>query len=246
MHEGVGGGGTKESAAGARPPTPGRRSTAMGLTPLDIRKQQFRRVMRGFDADEVTVFMGIAAGEMETLVRENAVLTEQLASLRARVDEYQTLERSLRDAVVVAQGLREEARRQAERESELILSKADLDAKGRLRAAEARLGDVKRELGELKGERQNYLIRLRALIETHMRMVEASEARFEALDTAGGPGDLSTEAIWRERAVHGAGAPSLAPPMAGPLAPGAPAGPAQHSDLPGDPQRPAETPGGWG
>jgi len=46
---------------------------------------------------------------------------------------------------------------------------------------------LKRELAALRSERQNYLIRLRALIDTHMRMVEASEARFEAMErTAGG------------------------------------------------------------
>jgi len=159
----------------------------MGLTPLDVRKQQFRKALSGFDPDEVRAFLGLIAGEMERLVKEQAALAEQAAMQKIRLDEYQALERSLRDAVVAAQGMRDESRRQAERESELILAKAELEAEGRLRQSEIALTDLKRELAALRSERQNYLIRLRALIDTHMRMVEASEARFEAMErTAGG------------------------------------------------------------
>jgi cell division initiation protein len=157
----------------------------MGLTPLDVRKQEFRRVMRGYDPDEVRVFLGLVAGEMESLRQEHDALSQQVIAMRSKLEEYQSLERSLRDAVVAAQGMRDDARRQAEREGELILAKANLEAESRLRMSEVRLADLRRELAELAGERQNYLIRLRALIETHMRMVEASEARFEAAAAAG-------------------------------------------------------------
>ena len=154
----------------------------MGLTPLDVRKQQFRKALSGFDPDEVRAFLGLVAGEMERLVKEQAALAEQAALQKSRLDEYQALERSLRDAVVAAQGMRDESRRHAEREAELILAKAELEAEGRLRQSDIALTDMKRELAALKSERQSYLIRLRALIDTHMRMVEASEARFEAME----------------------------------------------------------------
>ena len=159
------------------------------LTPLDVRKQQFRKALSGFDPDEVRAFLGLVAGEMERLVKEHAALAEQASQMKGRLEEYQTLERSLRDAVVAAQGMRDESRRHAERESELILARAELEAEGRLRQSEIALADMKRELAALRSERQSYLIRLRALIDTHMRMVEASEARFEAMErTAGGGG----------------------------------------------------------
>jgi len=37
----------------------------MRLTPLDIREQQFRRVMRGMDPEEVGAFLGSVAAEFE-------------------------------------------------------------------------------------------------------------------------------------------------------------------------------------
>ncbi len=177
------------------------------LTPLDVRKQQFRKALSGFDPDEVRAFLGLVAGEMERLVKEQAALAEQASQMKGRLEEYQTLERSLRDAVVAAQGMRDESRRHAEREAELILAKAELEAEGRLRQSEIALTDLKREMAALRSERQSYLIRLRALIDTHMRMVEASEARFEAMERTAG-GSLAA-------APH-QGAPPIGTPLAGP------------------------------
>lgn len=177
------------------------------LTPLDVRKQQFRKALSGFDPDEVRAFLGLVAGEMERLVKEQAALAEQASQMKGRLEEYQTLERSLRDAVVAAQGMRDESRRHAEREAELILAKAELEAEGRLRQSEIALTDLKREMAALRSERQSYLIRLRALIDTHMRMVEASEARFEAMERTAG-GSLAG-------APH-QGAPPIGTPLAGP------------------------------
>ena len=37
----------------------------MRITPIDIRKQEFRRAMRGYDIDEVDTFMAMVSEEME-------------------------------------------------------------------------------------------------------------------------------------------------------------------------------------
>jgi DivIVA domain-containing protein len=156
----------------------------MGLTPLDVRKQQFRRVMRGVDADEVKTFLAQVAEEMERLIRANADLDERTGQLSSQIGEYRALEKTLRDAVVSAQGMRDESRQLAEKEAQVILRKAEQDAERIVRDAEARVADLKRELAELSADRRNYLIRLRSLIETHMKMIEAGEARAAALDAA--------------------------------------------------------------
>ena len=150
----------------------------MGLTPLDIRKQQFRTVLRGLDPDEVRAFLGLVAAEMEILIRDQAGLREQATSLQAKFEEYQLLERDLRDAVLAAQSVREDSRRQAEQESKLLVARAELEIETIKRSGAADLQALKRELADLRTERQNYLIRLRGLMETHLRMVEAAEVQF--------------------------------------------------------------------
>jgi DivIVA domain-containing protein len=40
------------------------------LTPLDIKKQEFKRSMRGYDPEEVNAFLEMVAEEFEALHRE--------------------------------------------------------------------------------------------------------------------------------------------------------------------------------
>ncbi|HWN82346.1 MAG TPA: DivIVA domain-containing protein [Candidatus Udaeobacter sp.] len=156
----------------------------MALTPLDIRKQQFRTVLRGLDPDDVRGFLGLVAAEMEILIRDQAGLREQATALQAKFEEYQLLERDLRDAVLAAQSVREDSRRQAEQESKLLVARAELEIETLKRSGANDVQLLKREIADLRTERQNYLIRLRGLMETHLRMVEAAEVQFAESDHA--------------------------------------------------------------
>ncbi len=173
----------------------------MGLTPLNVRKQQFRRVLRGVDADEVKVFLGLVAEEMEQLIHYNVELQERVAVLTGQMEEYRSLEQTLRDSVVTAQGMRDESRQLAEKEGRLLINQAEQDAERIVRDAQSRVADLKRELAELQSDRRNYLIRLRSLIETHMKMVEAGDLRAATLDDARGP-ETSAETLVRVGAAR--------------------------------------------
>jgi cell division initiation protein len=52
---------------------------------MDIRQQQFTvRMFRGFDVQEVDTFLEDVAQDYEALIKENAILKEQLAVLEER------------------------------------------------------------------------------------------------------------------------------------------------------------------
>lgn len=52
----------------------------MRLTPLDIKKQEFKRVVRGFDRDEVNTFLEMIAEEFEALMHERSRLSEEIVN----------------------------------------------------------------------------------------------------------------------------------------------------------------------
>src|SRR2546430_502152 len=57
----------------------------MRISPLDIRQQQFTvKMLRGFDKHEVDAFLDDVADDYEAVLRENALLKEQLATLEER------------------------------------------------------------------------------------------------------------------------------------------------------------------
>ena len=82
----------------------------MKLTPLDIRKQEFKRTMRGFDAEEVEAFLSMIADELELLLREKNQLNDELIKIRTQLKDYQQVEHTLRDTLVKAQNTIDESR----------------------------------------------------------------------------------------------------------------------------------------
>ncbi len=165
----------------------------MGLTPLDVRKQEFRKVVRGVDADEVRVFLGAVAEELENQLRQNVEFQGRIQLLTQQLEEYRALEQALRDSVVTMQSLREDARHNAEKEADLVRQAAAQEAEALVRDAEGRVIALRRELENLRAERQNYLIRLRGLIDTHMKMIDVSELRAEVDADAGVAAALTPE-----------------------------------------------------
>src|SRR2546428_3917569 len=91
----------------------------MRISPLDIRQQQFTvRMFRGFDKHEVDAFLDDVADDYETVLKENALLREQLATLEERSRGLAERERALQDTLVTTQRLGDEMKAAARRAAE--------------------------------------------------------------------------------------------------------------------------------
>jgi cell division initiation protein len=150
----------------------------MRLTPLDIRKQEFKRGMRGLDADEVHAFLATVADEYEAVINDNKALRERLLELDDKVQEYRNMEKTLRDTLLTAERVTVEAKENARREAELIVKEAQIEAEKAGRDVRAAAMKLRQEIQTLKQQKEGYLSRLRVLIESHMKFVEAAEKDF--------------------------------------------------------------------
>ena len=61
----------------------------MKIFPMDVQRQSFRRVLRGYDREEVRTYLNIVAQEMEDLQRAHASLEQEVQTLRDLVEEMQ-------------------------------------------------------------------------------------------------------------------------------------------------------------
>jgi len=107
----------------------------MKLTPLDIRRNEFSRAMRGFNREEVESFLTMVADEVEGLIGEHRELARRVGELQKEIDEYRNLERTLMDTLVSAQKAADEMRESSQRESEVILREAHVRAEQAVDAA---------------------------------------------------------------------------------------------------------------
>lgn len=126
----------------------------MNVTPLDLRQQHFRIVMRGFDKTEVTAFMAEAADDYEAALQEADRLRQDVARLEGQVAEHQEHERNLRNTLLTAQRLADEIRESAQRQATSMLKEAETRAALVLEKAQARAEDVQREIDGLRLKRR--------------------------------------------------------------------------------------------
>jgi cell division initiation protein len=147
------------------------------IAPVDIRNQQFKRVVRGADPEEVRIFLGLVADEMEKLISDERELEQKVAGLEAQVDEYRKVEIALRDTLLTAERVSSEARENSRKEAELLLRDAELKAERILDDASRRASELRREIVDLKNQKDIYIARLRSLVETQLKML-----RFHSVD----------------------------------------------------------------
>jgi len=148
----------------------------MKLTPLDIRKQTFKKKpMGGLDPAEVQAFLEMVAGEFEEVVRENTSLAERMQGLDGKIDDYRRMEKTLQDTLLSAQKTSDELRDNAERRGELLIKEAQFKADQIIGEARARLMDLQRQIADLKNVRSSYLAKLRSLLDSHMDMLQTQE-----------------------------------------------------------------------
>ncbi len=154
----------------------------MRITPIDIRKQEFRRAMRGYDIDEVDTFMVMVSEEMEELISTAQKAKAEAASLKDRLTEYQQMEATMRETLVTVQRVAEEKRESAIREADLILKEAEVRAGNWIEDAHRSIRDIKKELAKLRGMRDSYVTRLRMLVQAQLDMLKLVEMEEETPD----------------------------------------------------------------
>jgi cell division initiation protein len=147
----------------------------LNISPLDIKKKQFKLKFRGFDITEVDAFLEEVTAEFETLARENEALKEERTALAAQVAECRENEKSLRDTLIAAQKMADEMRAAAEREVELKIKEAELEAEKILADADRRLAKTDEEIAELGRIRERFTLKIKGVIEDHLKMLSYEE-----------------------------------------------------------------------
>ena len=150
---------------------------AFNLTPLDIRKQEFRKTLRGYDTAGVEDFQVRVADALERAIRERQVLEERLSALTEQLRVFRDREKAMNDALVAAQQLRLETRDSAEREGQVIVREAQSEAKRLLDEAKSAQSAVEARMAETERQFQQYVGGFRALLERQLAELRALDGK---------------------------------------------------------------------
>lgn len=154
--------------------------------------ERFNRTLRGYDPDEVNVFLDKVIGKVETMVSELKKKDELIAeknkqiesfsnlidenkNLKEKLAQYERIESTLNRAIIMAQKTSDQMRLAASRESELVIEEAKKNANRIVNEALLRAEKTEVEANNLRRNINIFKRRIKDIVEAQLEVVEELE-----------------------------------------------------------------------
>jgi cell division initiation protein len=160
----------------------------LNISPLDVRNQVFRRKVRGYDIDEVRMFLDAVADCMEQMLKEKENLEKDVALLSEKADAFTGMESTLRETMVTAQRVGDDAKANARKEAENIIKEAELDAKRKVSAAARKVEELEKDRETAQAQTMAFVAKLRSLLEAQLSFLGSIESEIRAEEAREGKG----------------------------------------------------------
>lgn len=135
--------------------------------------------MRGYDATEVEAFLEMVASAWEELVEELEKAEKELTVLRARAADFDRMEGAVREVLVQQQQSAANARKEADKEAELIIMDAEIKASNLVGEARERVQVLTETIRELQDRRLSVLTQIRSFVDSQRKMIDTEEERIK-------------------------------------------------------------------
>lgn len=156
----------------------------MKLTPLDIKKQEFKKVMRGYDTVEVDTFMDMMAHEFEELLKQQKDVRDKVVEVETQLKDYRQIEKTLQQTLLQAQETTSKTYESARREADLITREAEMKASKLLEQANTDLARLTSEVTQLRAKKDSLIGRMRVLLSSELDLIKALEMGGDVLESS--------------------------------------------------------------
>ena len=141
------------------------------LTPLDIHKKEFRRAFRGYNEEEVDMFLDQLAKDYEELYTANLELKEQIKKYENGIARYKELEDVIKETLIMAQKNADDLRNNTEKEVQVMLNEARVEY-------DRKMDEVRRQSDQMLLEAEKKAIHMTKSAENKTsQMIFEAEAR---------------------------------------------------------------------
>jgi len=148
----------------------------MRVTPLDIIQKQFAPARRGgVESDEVREFLDQVRESMETLLKENQGLRDEVGRKDSEIADLRDKESDIKTTLMLARQVKDDMERGARREADVIVGEARLEAERILMAASQERRELQGDLVRLRSSRAKLMADLRGVLDSYTRIVSEME-----------------------------------------------------------------------
>ncbi len=152
----------------------------MRFTPFSIKAQEFNKAVRGYDKEEVRVYLESLSNEFEKLQNENDELNSKIKNNSEQIIEFQKLEKTLQATLVSAQESSSKAVESARKQNQLIIKEAEIKANQLIEKAHKESELIRDSVLRLHEERNLLIAKLKAMIETQANILDIGSNTFES------------------------------------------------------------------
>ncbi len=145
----------------------------MKITPLEVKRQQFKKGMRGYDIVEVETFLEMVSNELEDLLKENKDLKDKIIELETQLYDYKNMEKTLQQTLMQAQEASGKSIENSRKEAGLIVQEAELKASQIVDKARLDFARAKEEISSLKARKESILGKLKVLLKSELDLISA-------------------------------------------------------------------------
>ena len=144
----------------------------MKVSPISIKKQEFSKVLRGYDKDEVQAYLEKLSDEFETLQKENETLKKDLEEAAAKLSDFRKIEKNLQDTLLKAQESSTKSIESTKKQAGLMIKEAEIKASQLLEKAKESANEIRSAVINLREERDLIIANLKSIINSQARLLE--------------------------------------------------------------------------
>ena len=143
------------------------------LTPLEVENKRFsKQMMNGYSVSEVDEFLDKLTVDYEKMYKSNIELKEKIDELESSISHYKTIEDTLQNTLLMAQGTAEEIKKMAHQQAETIIKESELTAKEALAQIREEKVSEMRNFEELKKQTEVFKARIEALLISQLELLK--------------------------------------------------------------------------
>jgi cell division initiation protein len=145
------------------------------FTPRDIQKQEFKKILRGYDPVEVDTFLEMVADEYELLLRIKKELEEKVIKYETELKNYKVVEVTLQETLVEAKRTSTELIESSKKEAAVIVREAEVRAKAMIEEAEYTVKKLQDGLESLRAQKESMVRQLKQLLQSQLEYLKSVE-----------------------------------------------------------------------
>ena len=144
------------------------------ITPNEIESKEFGSQVRGYNREEVDVFLDEIMMDYQGLIDENKKLRRDVEALNKEISDYKKSETSVMSTLEQAKSLMSDISASAEKRAEGIIKNAQIDAASITRDARESISRLTEESEQLKNRVASFKERYRKILTDELSKVDNS------------------------------------------------------------------------